>query len=187
MNPDVFIVMGKRFFISEEEVKSIKSLYKIVEQEYEEVEVGENGEEKKMFCNAENTKSLDELHGSDDLHDELKEFILVKKNGVKGLADKIEALKTLRMIPGIQDGGERLANGVMTTLQDFKPFNYFDEPTKQCTKAMDKVIDLYKEHEHGEELVKDLEKLYGSHHLSQRAKEFLKHGIDIAKGNLDSQ
>jgi hypothetical protein len=74
----------------------------------------------------------------------------------------------------------------MTTLQDLKAFNYFDEPTRKCCKAMDKVIELYKEHEHGEELVKDLEKVYGSHNISQRAKEFLKHGIDLAKGNLDS-
>lgn len=179
--------MGKRFSITENEIKSIRSLYNLSEQEYEEVEVGEDGHEKKMFCNAENTKSLDDLYGNDDIHDEMKNVILVKMNGVKGLADKIEALKTLRLIPGIQDGGERLASGIMSTLQDLKPFNYYDEPTKQCSKAMDKVIQLYKEHEHGEELVKDLEKLYGSHHVSQRAKEFLKHGIDIVKGNLDKE
>lgn len=179
--------MGKRFSITENEIKSIRSLYNLSEQEYEEVEVGDDGQEKKMFCNAENTKSLDDLYGNDDIHDEMKDVILIKMNGVKGLADKIEALKTLRMIPGIQDGGERIANGIMSTLQDLKPFNYYDEPTKQCSKAMDKVIQLYKEHEHGEELVKDLEKLYGSHHVSQRAKEFLKHGIDIAKGNLDTE
>jgi hypothetical protein len=164
--------MGKRFSITENEIKSIRSLYNLSEQEYEEVEVGEDGQEKKMFCNAENTKSLDDLYGNDDIHDEMKNVILVKMNGVKGLADKIEALKTLRLIPGIQDGGERLASGIMSTLQDLKPFNYYDEPTKQCSKAMDKVIQLYKEHEHGEELVKDLEKLYGSHQVSQRAKEF---------------
>ena len=40
-------------------------------------------------------------------------------------SDKLEALKSLRMFPGIQDGGERLANGIMTTLQDFKAFNYY--------------------------------------------------------------
>ena len=179
--------MGKKLFLSESEIKAIRSLYNLTEQEYEEVEVGDDGEEKKMFCNAENTKSLDDLHGNDDIHDELKTIILVKKNGVKGLADKLEALKTLRMLPGIQDGGERLANGVMSTLQEFKPFNYFEESTQKCSKAMDKIIELYKEHEHGEELVKDIEKTMGSHHLSQRAKEFLKHGMDIVKGNLDTE
>ena len=178
--------MGKRFFITEEEKSSIKQLYKIQEQEYEEVEVGDDGEEKKVFCNAENTKMLDDIFGDDEIHDDLKGIVLVKKNGVKGLADKLEALKSIRMFPGIQDGGELLANHIMTTLKDIKPFNFYDEPSRKCNKAMDKVIELYKEHEHGEELVKDLEKVYGSNHLSQRAKEFIKHGIDITKGNLDS-
>ena len=47
---------------------------------------------------------------------------------------------------------------------------------------MDKIIELYKENEYGEELVKDIEKVYAMHHLSPRAKEFLKHGISIIKG-----
>jgi len=142
--------MGKKFFLTEDEKMSIRSLYQLNEQEYEEVEVGDDGEEKKMFCNAENTKSLDDIYGDDELHDEMKGIVLVKKNGVKG------------------------------------PFNFYDEPSRKCSKAMDKVIELYKEHEHGEELVKDLEKVYGSHNVSQRAKEFLKHGIDLVKGNLDN-
>ena len=177
--------MAKKFFLTETDRNEIRKMY-LGEQEYEEVDTDEQGGEKKMFCNSQNTKSLDDLHGDDELHDEMKDIVLVKRNGVKGLSDKLEALKSLRMFPGIQDGGERLANGIMTTLQDFKAFNYFDEPTRKCNKAMDKVIELYKEHEHGEELVKDLEKVYGSHNISQRAKEFLKHGIDLAKGNLDS-
>lgn len=177
--------MGK-FFLTETEKKSIRNLYKLDEQQYEEVEVDQEGNEEKVFCNAENTKRLDDIFGDDDVHEDLKNIVLVKKNGVKGLADKLEALKSIRMFPGIQDGGELIANHVMSTLKDIKPFNYYDEPSKKCNKAMDKVIELYKEHEHGEELVKDLEKVYGSHHLSQRAKEFIKHGIDITKGNLDN-
>jgi hypothetical protein len=177
--------MGKKFFLTEDEKMSIRSLYQLNEQEYEEVEVDDDGEEKKMFCNAENTKSLDDIYGDDELHDEMKGIVLVKKNGVKGLADKLEALKSIRMFPGIQDGGELLANSIMGNLKDIRPFNFYDEPSRKCSKAMDKVIELYKEHEHGEELVKDLEKVYGSHNVSQRAKEFLKHGIDLVKGNLD--
>jgi len=177
--------MGK-FFLTETEKKSIRNLYKLDEQQYEEVEVDQEGNEEKVFCNSDNTKRLDDIFGDDDVHEDLKNIVLVKKNGVKGLADKLEALKSIRMFPGIQDGGELIANHVMSTLKDIKPFNYYDEPSKKCNKAMDKVIELYKEHEHGEELVKDLEKVYGSHHLSQRAKEFIKHGIDITKGNLDN-
>lgn len=176
-----------KFFITENERKFIKNLYNLTEQEYEEVEVDEKGEEKKMFCNAQNTKKLNDIFGDDEIHDDLKSIILVKRNGVKGLADKLEALKSIRMFPGIKDGGEVIANSVMDTLKNLRPFNYYDEPSKQCTKAMDKAIELYKEHEHGEELVKDLEKVYSSHHLSQRSKEFIKHSIDICKGNLDSE
>jgi hypothetical protein len=47
---------------------------------------------------------------------------------------------------------------------------------------MDKIIEVYKESEHGEELVKDLEKIYSHKHLSPKAKEFIKHGISFAKG-----
>jgi hypothetical protein len=47
---------------------------------------------------------------------------------------------------------------------------------------MDKIIELYKENESGEELVKDIEKVYAMNHVSARAKEFLKHGISMIKG-----
>ena len=47
---------------------------------------------------------------------------------------------------------------------------------------MDKIIELYKENEHGEELVKDIEKVQGMQHVSARAKEFLKHGLNMIKG-----
>jgi hypothetical protein len=47
---------------------------------------------------------------------------------------------------------------------------------------MDKIIELYKENEHGEELVKDIEKVYALSNVSQRAKEFLKHGLAMIKG-----
>ena len=97
--------MGKKFFLTEAEKDSIRNLYNLNEQEYEEVEVGDDGEEKKVFCNAENTKKLDDIFGDDEIHDDLKTIVLVKKNGVKGLADKLEALKSIRMFPGIQDGG----------------------------------------------------------------------------------
>jgi hypothetical protein len=47
---------------------------------------------------------------------------------------------------------------------------------------MDKIIELYKENEHGEELVKDIEKVYGMSHHSPRAKEFLKYSLDSLRG-----
>jgi hypothetical protein len=71
----------------------------------------------------------------------------------------------------------------MNTLKFYKPYNYFDENKKECNRAMDKIIELYKENEHGEELVRDIEKVYGMQHHSPRAKEFLKHALGMIKGN----
>ena len=39
---------------------------------------------------------------------------------------------------------------------------------------MDKVIELYRENEHGEDLVKDIQKVLGHIDPSPRAKEYLK-------------
>jgi hypothetical protein len=70
----------------------------------------------------------------------------------------------------------------MNQLKEFKPYNYFDETKKECNKVMDKIIELYRENENGEELVKDIEKVYAMSNVSQRAKEFLKHGLGMIKG-----
>jgi hypothetical protein len=70
----------------------------------------------------------------------------------------------------------------MTHLKGFKPYNYYDETRKECGTAMDKIIELYKEHPHGEELVKDIEKIYSMNHVSPRGKEFLKHAMSMVRG-----
>ena len=62
------------------------------------------------------------------------------------------------------------------------PYNYFDETKKECNRVMDKIIELYKENDNGEELVKDIEKVYAMNHLSPRAKEFMKHSLGFIKG-----
>jgi hypothetical protein len=126
-------------------------------------------------------KSLEEIVGSDEIEDYI-EGVQLRKNGVNGLTDRLELLKTLRLHPKVSDGGEHLAYNIMNHLKEFKPYNYFDETKKECNKAMDKIIELYKENEHGEELVKDIEKVYGMSHVSPRAKEFLKHSIGMIKG-----
>ena len=46
---------------------------------------------------------------------------------------------------------------------------------------MDKVIELYKENEHGEELVKDIEKVLAHKDPSSRAKEYLKRCLILVK------
>jgi hypothetical protein len=164
--------MSKRFVLTEDEKDSIKKLYMIEQSEQK---------DDRKFCHGGNVKSLEEIVGSDELEDYI-EGVRLRKNGVNGLTDKLELLKTLRLHPKVSDGGEHLAFSIMNHLKDFKPYNYFDETKKECNKAMDKIIELYKENEHGEELVKDIEKVYGMSHVSPRAKEFLKHGLSMIKG-----
>ncbi len=67
--------------------------------------------------------------------------------------------------------------------------NWFDETSGECHKAMDKILELYKENEHGTELVKDIEKVLNlqtrddEQTPSARAKEYLKQCVNIVKGN----
>lgn len=163
--------MGKRFFLSEEEKKTIRTMYLSEEPQ----------EEGKKFCHSGNVKTLDEIMGDDEQNDYI-EGVVLRKNGVRGLADRLELLKTLRLHPNISDGGEHLAYEIMNSLKGFKPYKYFDEVKKECMSSMDKIIELYKESEHGEELVRDIEKVQSHHHVSPRAKEFLKHGLGFIKG-----
>ena len=163
---------NKRFTITESEIDSIKKLYMIEQSEEK---------EDRKFCHGGNVRSLDEIMGNDEADDYI-DGVTIRKNGVNGLIDRLELLKTLRLHPKVSDGGEHLASEIMNHVKAFKPYNYFDETKKECNKAMDKIIELYKENEHGEELVKDIEKVYGMNHVSPRAKEFLKHGIAMIKG-----
>lgn len=164
--------MGKRFYLTEEERNDIRKFYYL----------NEDSKNDKKFCHGGNVKTLDEIVGDDSMEDYI-EGVTLRKNGINGLADKIELLKTLRLHPKISDGGEHLCFMVMNDLKTYKPYNYFDETKKECNRAMDKIIELYKENEHGEELVRDIEKVYGMSHISPRAKEFLKHGLNMIKGN----
>lgn len=165
--------MGTKFQITEEDRKEIRNLYNLNEQE--------SNKEDRTFCHGGNVKKLEDLIGDDDLEDYI-EGVQLRKNGINGLADKLELLKTMRLHPNITDGGEHLAHSIMSHLKSFKPYNYFEETNKECHKAMDKIIELYKESQHGEELVKDIEKVYAMQDLSPRAKEFLKHGLSIIRG-----
>ena len=163
--------MGKRFIVTENEKKQIQSLYSL----------NEEPKDDRKFCHGGNVKTLEEIIGEDEFEDYI-EGVTLRKNGINGLADRLELLKTLRLHPKIDDGGEHLAFTIMNDLKAYKPYNYFDETKKECNRVMDKIIELYKENEHGEELVKDIEKVYGMNHIAPRAKEFLKHGLSIIRG-----
>jgi hypothetical protein len=107
--------------------------------------------------------------------------VKIRKNGINGLADHLELLKTIRLHDAIDDGGTSLAFNIMNNLKSFKPYNYFEETTKDCKSSMDKIIELYKENKHGEELVNDIERVM-SHDIDPRAKEYIKQSLGILKG-----
>ena len=140
--------MGKRFILSESEKSEIRRLYDISEQMDMEVTQGRESEPKegkRLFCNAQNTKSIHDLAGNEEFDDYI-EGIKLRKGGVRGLVDMIEVLKTMRLFPQITDGGVDLASRIHGTLQEFKPYNYFEEQTKQCNNAMDKIIEVFFEY-----------------------------------------
>jgi hypothetical protein len=164
--------MNKRFIITEEEKQEIRKHYFFEQKTSEE----------RRFCHKGNTKTLEEVMGEDEYEDYV-ENIKLRKNGVRGLVDALETLKSSHNIKNINDGGIHLSNNVMNTLKGFKPYNYFEEQSKECNRAMDKIIELYKENEHGEELVNDIEKVMSFNHIDPRAKEFMKHSLAMIKGD----
>lgn len=139
-------------------------------------------EEQKPRCVAGNVIPLDTMVGPSDKFNKYTSSVLKRDGGINGMVDTLDVLRTLRLHPDIEDKGEHLAYNLMNHINTFRNKNYFDETNGECQKAMDKVIELYKENEHGEELVKDIEKVYGMSHVSPRAKEFLKHGLSMIKG-----
>lgn len=163
--------MGQRFQLTESDRESIKKLY-LTEQPKK---------DDKKFCHSGNVKTLEEIMGDDESEDYV-DGVKLRKKGINGIVDRLELLKTSRLHPKITDGGEHLAHSIMTQLKGYKPYNFFDETKKECGSAMDKIIELYKENEHGEELVKDIEKVYSMNHHSPRAKEFMKYSLDVLRG-----
>ena len=110
--------MGKRFQLTESDKEYIKGLYHINESD-------ENQDDRK-FCHGGNVKSLEEIVGDDEPQDYI-EGVQIRPNGVNGLIDKLELLKTIRLHPKISDGGEHLAHGIMNQLKGLKPYKFFDE------------------------------------------------------------
>jgi hypothetical protein len=165
--------MNRRFILTEEEKKSIRKQYFFEESSAK--------SDQKRFCHKGNTKTLEEIVGDGESEDYI-EGVQLRKGGVNALTDILELLKTARLHPKITDGGMDLCSKLVNNLKSYKPYNYFDETKKECNRAMDKIIELYKENKHGEELVKDIEKVFEMDHVSDRAKEYIKHGLAMIKG-----
>ena len=139
-------------------------------------------------CLPENTISLDEMVGQADEFTRYSPGVSKRRNGVNSMVDTLGILNNIRLFKDVKDGGSHLAYEMMNHLNKFRNKNYYDETTGDCHKSMDKIIELYKENEHGTELVKDIERVLNlqtredEYTPSPRAKEYLKQSINLVKG-----
>jgi hypothetical protein len=164
----------KKIRINERELRQSIRKY-LIEQD------SEKEQEQKPRCVAGNVIPLDTMIGPSDNFGKYASNVLKRDGGINGMVDTLDVLRTLRLHPDIDDQGEHLAYNLMNHINTFRNKNYFDETNSECQKAMDKVIELYKENEHGEELVKDIEKVLGHPDPSPRAKEYLKRCLVLVK------
>jgi hypothetical protein len=141
----------------------------------------EKSKDKKEHCVSTNIVSLNDIVGPPEDYQNYTSDLYRRNGGINGIADTLDILKTLRLHPNIKDNGEHLSYDLMNHLNKYRGRNYFDETNKGCIKAMDKVLELYKESEHGEELVKDIEKVLRHHEPSARSKEYLKRCLVLIK------
>ena len=145
-------------------------------------------EKPKPRCVPENVIPLDEIVGTADEYIDYAPGVSKRKLGVNSMVDTLGILNNIRLFKDVKDGGSHLAYEMMNHLNRFRNKNYYDETSGDCHKAMDKIIELYKENEHGTELVKDIERVLNlqtkedEYTPSPRAKEYLKQSINLIKG-----
>jgi hypothetical protein len=152
---------------------------------------GENSKpkkDKKPRCIPENVIPLDEIVGRAEEYGSYSPSVTKRNSGVNSMVDSLGILNNIRLFKDVKDGGSHLAYEMMNNLNKFRNKNYYDETSGECHKAMDKIIELYKENEHGTELVKDIEKVLNLQTKedqftpSPRTKEYLKQALNIIKG-----
>jgi len=176
-------------------MKTIKlneaQVYEIVKKilsEQPEMESKGKKKDKKPRCIPENVMSLDEIAGRSGEFSRYSNGITKRSAGVNSMVDTLGILNNLRLFKDIKDGGAHLSYEMMNHLNKFRNKNYYDETSGECNKAMDKIIELYKENEHGTELVKDIERVLNlqtrddEYTPSPRAKEYLKQSLNLIKG-----
>jgi len=173
--------------INEQELRTLIRK-KILEQSAISNQDSSKKNEEKRKCISDNVATLNEIIGDSENFANYTTSTRKRTGGIKGMVDTLELLKTLRLNPAIKDGGEHLAYDLMSHLNKFRTKNYFDETTQKCSSAMDKIIELYREDEHGEDLVKDIEIVINHPSRSDypsptpRTKEYLKQCLNIIKG-----
>jgi hypothetical protein len=169
--------------IKESDIK--RALYKIIKEDNMD---SSKKREVKPRCIPENVIQLDEIVGDSEDFGRYSSGISKRNRGVNGFVDTLGILNNIRLFKDVKDGGEHLAYEMMNNLNRFRNKNYYDETSGQCNKAMDKILELYKENEHGTELVKDIEKVLNlqvredEYTPSPRTKEYLKQCINLIKG-----
>ena len=165
-----------------------RDLRNIVKRVISESVGDEETTESKPRCLTTNTMSLDEINGDSDSFRPYSDSINKRNGGVTGIIDTLDLLKTIRLNKNITDGGEHLSYDLLNHLNKFRNRNYFDETSNVCQSATEKIIELYKENEHGNELVKDIEKVLALQSRndeitpSPRTKEYLKRCLMLIKG-----
>ena len=159
----------------------IDRIVKTVLKENDEVSSKGKSKDKKPRCIPENVIPLDEIVGRADEYSRYTPGITRRATGVNSMVDTLGILNNIRLFKDVKDGGSHLAYEMMNHLNKFRNKNFYDETSGECHKAMDKVIELYKENEHGEELVKDIEKVLKHSDPTPRAKEYLKRCLNLIK------
>jgi hypothetical protein len=164
-------------------------LKRIVQRVINEQETSDSEKtETKQRCLTTNTYSLDEIVGDSDSFRPYSDSINKRNGGVTGIIDTLDLLNTIRLNKNISDGGEHLSYDLLNHLNKFRTKNYYDETSSVCQPAIEKIIELYKENEHGHELVKDIEKVLALQSRndeitpSPRTKEYLKRCLMLIKG-----
>ena len=154
----------------------------------EEMGAESSKEESKPRCVPENIMPLEEIVGQSNDFITYAPGVTKRKIGVNSVVDTLGILNNIRLFKDIKDGGSHLAYDMMHHLNKFRNKNYYDETSGGCNKAMDKIVELYKENEHGTELVKDIERVLNlqtkddEYTPSPRAKEYLKRCLELVKG-----
>jgi len=170
--------------ISESDIRRITN--RILNEE--DSETKRKKEQVKPRCVRENVIPLDEIVGRSEEFGKYSSGITKRQSGVNSMVDTLGILNNIRLFKDIKDGGSHLAYEMMNHLNKFRNKNYYDETTGDCHKSMDKIIELYKENEHGTELVKDIERVLNlqtredEYTPSPRAKEYLKQCVNLVKG-----
>lgn len=175
----------KRIRLTESELVDLVG--KLLSEESKDTNKGKK-EKQKPRCIPENIIPLDEIVGNSEMYGAYGPGITKRTDGVNSMVDSLGILNNIRLFKDVKDGGAHLAYELMNNLNRFRNKNYYDETTGDCHKAMDKIIELYKENEHGTELVKDIERVLNlqtkedQYTPSPRAKEYLKQSINLVKG-----